>query len=211
MTPRLLRRPLVTVLASVLATSLWLPLLPGGAAAAGVQPPPAGRRVASWEWPLWPAPAVVRGFEPPAGPYGPGHRGIDLAGQPGDPVLAVADGTVSFAGWVAGHGVVVVDHGLLRSTYLPVTPAVSRGARVLAGQPIGTLQSAGSHCAPAVCLHLGARRGDVYIDPMPLLPQRPIRLLPLAGLGPSMGSAWLPEWPWATPSGAWVGLGIRGP
>ena len=30
-------------------------------------------------WPVGPAPPdVLRGWEPPAGPYAPGHRGVDL-------------------------------------------------------------------------------------------------------------------------------------
>ncbi|MDB4971612.1 MAG: hypothetical protein JWN44_7301, partial [Myxococcales bacterium] len=31
-------------------------------------------------------------------PYGPGHRGADLAGAVGQPVLAADDGVVVFAG-----------------------------------------------------------------------------------------------------------------
>ncbi|MER7077770.1 M23 family peptidase, partial [Saccharopolyspora kobensis] len=31
-------------------------------------------------WPLAPPPAVVRPFEAPEHAYGPGHRGVDLAG-----------------------------------------------------------------------------------------------------------------------------------
>ena len=42
--------------------------------------------------------AVVRGFDPRAGPYGPGHRGIDIAASEG----AIAWGKVVFAGPVAG-------------------------------------------------------------------------------------------------------------
>lgn len=134
---------------------------------------------ASWTWPLDPIPRVIRGFEPPSSPYGPGHRGVDLAGSVGQPVLAIGDGTVTFAGSLAGRGVVVVDHGLLRSTYQPLTALVSVGEPVRAGEPIGFLQLPHSHCLPADCLHLGVRRGDVYIDPLRLLGPRPVRLKPL--------------------------------
>jgi murein DD-endopeptidase MepM/ murein hydrolase activator NlpD len=134
-----------------------------------------------WDWPLEPVPSVVRGFEPPAAPYGPGHRGVDLSGAVGQAVLAVAAGRVSFAGWVAGRGVIVVDHGRLSSTYQPVSRYVARGDRVRAGQPIGSLELTGSHCLPQPCLHLGARRGETYLDPLSLLPGRPVRLKPLAG------------------------------
>lgn len=138
--------------------------------------------VRPWAWPLHPRPAVVRGFDPPQSPYGPGHRGVDLLGTTGQPVLAVAGGTVRFAGSVAGRGVVVIDHGGLDSTYQPVTPLVSVGERVRRRETIGALQSLHSHCAPRSCLHLGARRGDAYVDPLTLLPVLPIRLTPWAGL-----------------------------
>jgi hypothetical protein len=124
----------------------------------------------------------VRGFEPPTSPYGPGHRGVDLSGVAGQLVLSVAAGSVSFAGSVAGRGVVVVDHGRLSSTYQPVNPYVSAGEQVTAGQPLGWLELVESHCLPAACLHLGATRGDAYLDPLRLLPARPIRLKPLVGL-----------------------------
>src|SRR5690606_29690308 len=97
-----------------------------------------------WSWPLQPPPEVVDTFDPPEDPYGPGHRGVDLAGRAGQPVLAVAPGRVRFAGLIAGRGVVVVDHGGQRSTYEPVDATVSVGATVQAGQPIGRLESAGS-------------------------------------------------------------------
>ena len=45
-------------------------------------------------WPLHPKPRIVTPFAPPAQDWLPGHRGVDLAGDDGLPVLAVADGTV---------------------------------------------------------------------------------------------------------------------
>ena len=99
----------------------------------------------------------------------PGHRGVDLAAGPGQPVLAVAPGTVTFAGAVAGVGVVVVDHGAVRSTYQPVVARVEAGEQVQAGTVLGVVTTVGSHCLPASCLHLGARRGDDYLDPLRLL------------------------------------------
>lgn len=133
----------------------------------------------AWVWPLHPQPAVLAGFDPPPHPYGPGHRGVDLAGQVGQQVLAVAAGEVSFAGSVAGREVVVVDHGRLRTTYEPVVPTVGRGDRVGASEVLGTLTALGSHCLPASCLHLGVREGDAYLDPLRFLEVGPIRLLPV--------------------------------
>ncbi|MEJ7628593.1 MAG: M23 family metallopeptidase [Nocardioidaceae bacterium] len=165
-----MRRPITATVAILLAV-----LAPGTSTSAA-------ERATDWGWPLDPVPHVVRFFEPPESPYGPGHRGVDLAGSAGQPVLAVGGGTVGFAGSVAGRGVIVVDHGALRSTYQPATALVPVGAQVVAGQPIGSLQAVHSHCAPAICLHLGVRRGESYLDPLRLLPARPVRLKPLEGL-----------------------------
>ncbi len=133
-----------------------------------------------WVWPLDPDPSVVHRFNPPQTRWSPGHRGVDLAGAVGQPVLAIGAGTVSYAGVLAGRGVVVVVHGVLRSTYEPVTASVQVGDKVTAGQAIGLLQAVGSHCAPASCLHLGLRRGALYLDPLSLLGPRPVRLKPLS-------------------------------
>ena len=134
-----------------------------------------------WTWPLAPRPEVVAGFDPPTTPYGPGHVGVDLLGWPGQPVTSVATGTVTFAGQVAGIPVVSVQHGGERSTYQPVVAAVTRGDSVAAGQLIGTLSNAGSHCLPLTCLHLGRRLGEIYLDPLELLGGGPVRLLPRHG------------------------------
>ncbi|WP_030587862.1 murein hydrolase activator EnvC [Streptomyces globisporus] len=142
-------------------------------------------------WPLAGRPALLRGWEPPAGPYGPGHRGVDLAAGPGTRVLAAADGRVSLAGRVAGRGVLAVDVAgsgspPLRTTYEPVRSLVEEGASVRAGQPVGVLEEGPFHCA-AGCLHWGLRRGDAYLDPLSLLPPEllrrgPSRLLPVFGV-----------------------------
>ena len=99
----------------------------------------AGRRASG---PLrWPASSVVtRPFDPPPGPYAAGHRGVDLGGVPGSPVLAAGAGVVVFAGMVAGRPVVSIDHADgLRTTYEPVDPSVAAGQVVARGSPIGTL------------------------------------------------------------------------
>lgn len=154
-------------------------------------------------WPLAPRPEVVNGFSPPAQRWGAGHRGVDLLGHAGQTVRAAADGTVSFAGTIAGRGVVVVDHGATRTTYQPVDASVHRGAEVGAGDPIGTLVRFGSHCWPSACLHWGLIAGaDTYLDPLTLVGAGPVRLLPLYSALPSQdlplpqgpaGSA--PAWP----------------
>ncbi len=130
-------------------------------------------------WPLVPEPEVVDGFDPPDSPYGAGHRGVDLAGAPGQPVRTSLPGTVTYAGPLAGRGVVVVDHGETRTTYEPVAASVSIGDVLAAGDRIGTLQVPGSHCFPRACLHWGWIRGETYLDPLRLVGVGPVRLLPL--------------------------------
>jgi murein DD-endopeptidase MepM/ murein hydrolase activator NlpD len=136
-----------------------------------------------WVWPLVPAPDVVGAYNPPDAPWLPGHRGVDLAGHPRQPVHAAGAGQVSFAGQIAGVPVVVVDHGTLRTTYEPVHPTVDVGEIVTAGDVIGRLATAGGHCLPETCLHWGLLRGDSYLDPLLLLGGGPVRLLPLSGSG----------------------------
>jgi murein DD-endopeptidase MepM/ murein hydrolase activator NlpD len=140
--------------------------------------------VGPFRWPLNPVPRVLRGFV--VGPYqwSPGHRGVDLAAAGGEHVLAAGPGIVTFAGPVAGRGVVVVAHADgLRTTYEPVAPGVRVGERIVAGTPIGTLTAGPGHC-PGPCLHWGALRREVYVDPLSLLgpPALPV-LLPDVGTG----------------------------
>lgn len=136
--------------------------------------------VAGYGWPLAGRPEVLRPFEAPAHRYGPGHRGVDLRGSPGQPVLAASDGTVAFTGMVAGRPVVSVDHpNGLRTTYEPVTPAVAAGTRVRRGDVLGTLQPGHAGCPADACLHWGVRRGEHYLDPLALLGFGRVRLLPL--------------------------------
>lgn len=135
-----------------------------------------------WLWPLTPRPPVVRGFEPPARRWLAGHRGADLAAQPGQGVLAPADGVVAFVGQVAGRPVVSLRHdGGLRSTYEPVTGIRKPGSTVRAGELIGYLADQPGHCAPAACLHWGAvlDSDHAYVDPVALIGAQPIVLLPL--------------------------------
>jgi hypothetical protein len=130
-------------------------------------------------WPLQPRPEIVRGFDLPAKPWLPGHRGVDLAGRPGQPVRAAVAGTITYAGSLAGRGVVTITTGPRRTTYEPVVPEFAPGATVAPGTVIGRLSAAGSHCSPSACLHWGLIEGEHYLNPLTLLPNRPIRLLPL--------------------------------
>src|SRR5947209_13119096 len=111
---------LVALLAAVLTAG------PAGAAARiGYRPPVSA--------------PVSEPFRAPTGPYGPGHRGIEYATQPGTVVGAAASGTVVFAGVVAGIRYVTLRHADgLRTTVGPLDQvAVAPGQRALAGQRLG--------------------------------------------------------------------------
>ncbi|MGH3367492.1 MAG: NlpC/P60 family protein [Nocardioidaceae bacterium] len=136
-----------------------------------------------WAWPLQPAPRVTRAFDPPSEAWSAGHRGVDLLGAVGQPVLAPAAGRVRFASELAGRGVVVVEVDGLRVTFEPVDAVVSVGDRVRTGQLIGHLQLSQSHCLPAACLHWGVKRGDRYRDPLAMVGDAEIVLLPFLGPG----------------------------
>ncbi|MFE5920057.1 murein hydrolase activator EnvC family protein [Streptomyces sp. NPDC056468] len=142
-------------------------------------------------WPVGSPPPILRAWDPPATRYGRGHRGVDLGTPAGTPVRAVAAGRVSFAGRVAGKGVVSVEltgtgDPPLRTTYEPVRAVLKKGAEVAAGDVVGTVEATGSHCT-GTCVHWGLRRGDAYLDPLSLLPpgllrRGPSRLLPVLGV-----------------------------
>jgi len=141
-------------------------------------------RAAVWAAPLPEPLTVTRPFDPPENPYGAGHRGVDLAGSPGQEVRAAGSGTVVYAGPLAGRGVISLQHqDGLRTTYEPVLSAVSAGVEVSLGQVIGTLEAGHAGCWASACLHWGLKRGEVYLDPMLLLHQGPVRLLPRYGAG----------------------------
>ncbi|MER6447074.1 M23 family peptidase [Streptomyces venezuelae] len=135
-----------------------------------------------------PAPlSVARWWDPPPTPYAAGHRGVDLAAPVGAELRAVAAGRVHHAGPVVGRGVLslALPNGL-RTTYEPVRPLVAEGEQVVAGQVVAVLTD-GSHC-PASCLHWGLLAGEVYLNPLTLLPRPTPRLLPaghLAEPGPA--------------------------
>jgi murein DD-endopeptidase MepM/ murein hydrolase activator NlpD len=149
--------------------------------------PSTGPAYGSYGWPV--TGSVIRPFAPPEGPYGPGHRGIDIAAPAGTPVLAAADGVVAFAGPVAGGRYVSIDHpDGVRTTYSWLTTIVVRAGDVVRrGDPIGGSGLGHPGVDPAH-LHLGARYGGTYIDPLLLLEQGSVvglvRLAPLEEVAP---------------------------
>jgi murein DD-endopeptidase MepM/ murein hydrolase activator NlpD len=138
------------------------------------------------DWPLRPHPAVVRTFDAPARDWNRGHRGVDLAGTPGQPVYAAGAGTVVYAGTLAGRQVVSLAHpGGLHTSYEPVQATVRVGQLLTARTVIGELLPGHPGCPVAACLHWGAMWGPAaradYVNPLGLLASTPIRLKPLHG------------------------------
>lgn len=180
----------------VLGTVLLLVLGVAGPAHARPDEQPTG------VWPLDPRPDVVRRFEPPPTPYAAGHRGVDLAGSPGQSVHAALAGTIGFAGSIGGKPVVTVLHDGRRTTYEPVVASVERGQAVTAGAVLGRLVVADSHCFPSACLHWGLVEGDgddrTYLDPLSLVGGGPVRLLPLWRDDPVTARL-----PWSPPLARW--------
>jgi murein DD-endopeptidase MepM/ murein hydrolase activator NlpD len=179
------------VLGAVLGCVVLGPPLPGPAAVHAVDHAahrkPWQPRQSRFAWPLFPRPPVTRAFDAPAHRYGPGHRGVDLATVPGQPLRAAAAGTVVFAGRVAGRGVVSIAHaGGLHTTYEPVQASVAAGDRVTRGQVVGTVAAGHPGCPAPACLHWGVRRSrDVYLDPLRLVRLDVVlRLKPWEGVGP---------------------------
>ncbi|KAB8176380.1 peptidoglycan DD-metalloendopeptidase family protein [Microbispora catharanthi] len=151
-----------------------------------VAPGPMGPRgdASGWRWPLAGPAHPIRRFDPPPQRWLAGHRGVDLAAQPGEKVMAAGPGVVGLAERVAGRGVVTISHpDGLRTTYLPVRAVVRPGDVVAAGQVIGVVEEdAVAHCA-APCLHWGLLRGRLYLDPLLLFGRGQVRLLPRRPVG----------------------------
>ncbi|AQT80786.1 peptidase M23 [Mycolicibacterium litorale] len=156
------------------------------AAALMVSIGPASADTARLAWPLRPRPAITRAFDAPSPDWQRGHRGVDLAGVPGQPVYAAGPATVVFAGRLAGRPVVSLAHaGGLRTSYEPVEATVRVGQLVDSSTPLGRLLPGHAGCPAEACLHWGALWGPAsradYVDPLGLLASTPIRLKPLAG------------------------------
>lgn len=93
-----------------------------------------------------------RRFHPVLKYYRP-HHGIDYAAPRGTPVSAVADGTVTFAGWKGGNGkLVMLKHGGGYSTTYGHLSAFAKGVRsgrrVGQGDVVGYVGSTGLSSGP---------------------------------------------------------------
>lgn len=95
------------------------------------------------------------------------HRGIDFAGEPGEPVLAVGAGVVTFSGERPGYGKVVdVTHGDGYVTRYAHNQRllVRVGDTVRRGQPVAHLGSTGRSTGPHV--HFEVLRNGRHVNPL---------------------------------------------
>ena len=120
----------------------------------------------------WPAPgAVIRGYTPSGRNA---HTGIDLAGDKGSAVRAVAAGRVVYAGFEPKKfgNLVVIDHGKgWHTAYAKLEKVtVKKGDRAKAGERVGLLGDTGE--TKRTELHFEVRRYNLPVDPELLLPER---------------------------------------
>jgi len=101
------------------------------------------------------------------------HKGIDIAGQRGDPVYATAAGVVVYAGTgLKGYGaLLIVKHNeqFLSAYGHNEVMLVAEGTNISAGQQIARMGSSGTD---TVKLHFEIRRKGQPVDPLRLLPHR---------------------------------------
>ncbi len=131
----------------------------------------------AWTWPA--SGPVLQHFSYDGDPYAAGqHRGVDVGGAAGEPVLAPAAGSVTFAGTVPGGGRTVTirtPDGLSVTLLHLGTITDVKGASVAEGAQVGTLGSSGASEWPKPYVHLGIRQASDaggYLDPESFLPPR---------------------------------------
>jgi len=130
-------------------------------------PLPAGPAPKGWGWP---ADGILIGKFSSNGSL---NKGIDIAGDLGQPVLAASDGTVVYAGsGLRGYGeLVIIKHS---DTYVSAYGhnrrlLVREGQQVKVGQKIAEMGSTGTD---RVKLHFEIRRQGKPVDPLQFLPRR---------------------------------------
>lgn len=94
------------------------------------------------------------------------HKGVDIGAKTGTPVVATADGVVTFAGRNAGYGnMVIISHGygFVTSYSHNSQILVKQGDRVKRGQVISKVGSTGRSTAPHV--HYEVKVNGKNVDP----------------------------------------------
>lgn len=124
---------------------------------------------------IWPVEGTLEsGFGGRRNPFGGSsyefHSGQDIDAVPGAPVIAGANGTVTFTGWQSGYGqLVVIDHGdglTTRYGHLSAI-AASVGQLIKRGELLGRVGSTGRSTGPH--LHYEVRINDQPVNPLQYL------------------------------------------
>jgi septal ring factor EnvC (AmiA/AmiB activator) len=98
------------------------------------------------------------------------QKGLDIRAPEGTPVVAVAPGTVVYAGGLRGYGnLLIVDHGGGYHTLMAHLASVDAqvGANVVAGQQVGAVGDTGS--LKGAYLYFEIRKAGQAVDPAPWL------------------------------------------
>lgn len=143
----------------------------GGSSGGSTGYPTTGGGVEGFD-PIWPLPGVTYIS---AGYNGyPGHKGLDIAGAYGTPIVAAEDGTVIEAnstdswGMSWGYYVLIYHNGTYTTRYAHMSSvAVSTGQYVTAGTVIGYEGATGNVTGPH--LHFEVYENGVRVDPMQFL------------------------------------------
>jgi murein DD-endopeptidase MepM/ murein hydrolase activator NlpD len=110
--------------------------------------------------------------------WGSSHRGIDIAGPIGTPIVSVADGTVVESGPASGFGMwvkVQLDDGTI-NVYGHVNRSyVTEGQQVRAGEEIAEIGNRGRSTGPHLHFEVWTD-GENKINPLPWLAERGISL-----------------------------------
>jgi septal ring factor EnvC (AmiA/AmiB activator) len=106
-------------------------------------------------------------------PDGRSSSGVLIGAAAGTPVRAVADGTVVFAEWMTGYGMIlIVDHGNgAMSLYAHCETLLKEpGAAVKRGDAVATVGNSGGQGRPALYFEL--RRNGQPVNPDTFLQKR---------------------------------------
>jgi lipoprotein NlpD len=120
-----------------------------------------------WQWPA--QGVVIRSFSPDAN----GKKGIDISGEPGQPIVAASSGKVVYSGGgLVGYGqLIIIKHGgdFLSAYAHNRKLLVKEGEQVTGGQMIAELGSTG---VSRPMLHFEIREAGQPVDPLHYLPER---------------------------------------
>ncbi|HUH89261.1 MAG TPA: peptidoglycan DD-metalloendopeptidase family protein [Lysobacter sp.] len=118
-----------------------------------------GPAVGGTGWPL--AGSLIAGYGAKL-PDGRASHGLLIGAAAGTPVRAVADGSVVYAEWMSGFGLIlIVDHGNGYMSLYAHNDSVlhDAGDTVRRGDPVATVGTSGGHGRPALYFEL-RRNGD---------------------------------------------------